>query len=321
MAAEIVRRLRIEPPVDLFEVASNYADLEFDEIPGECDGLLIGLHGPRPRPLIILDQGRHELRRRFTLAHELGHVLLPWHTGTFACDPRRTIFGLSGVGGAYAEPEANRFAGELLVPTAWLNRIVRDLGADSVTPLLSAVEQAEVSAWVACLRLTNVLPPRHVFAMVDLSQRVVLSGQTRGTQLSPPKHGDVLDRRLLDRFATACEEIRYRSRRIIWWQFSDVGDDDLDEAGADARDSSTVLQGLLRRHAAPEDVRAVQMRLAGIIGAANSSARREGVTSRAELYARFASRFAKNRELPYSLLHDEDFETWLRKRAAELGNE
>lgn len=243
--------------------------------------------------------------------------LLPWHLGgNLVCDTDRTSLDYWDETSS-EEPEANRFAGELLVPSRWLHALIADRGHDRVEPLLEAIFDARVSAHVACLRLLRALPAGHIFAIVDYPDRVVLSGQTHGTGIQAPPRGERLDRNRLDRFATSAEDVLYGSRRVIWWGFHGrLGGDEVD---ADPRDARHVLAGLLDRHA-EDGLAAERMRktLAGIIGSANSRAGFEGRTARDELYVRFRSRFAPQRDIPESMLDDPDFELWLRKRADEL---
>lgn len=320
VADELVRRFSLSPPVDLESLVVHYAELEADDIPGTCDGLVVGLHAARPRPLILLNRGAHEFRQRFTLAHELGHVLLPWHMGeNLACSTDRTLFqwDTEAYYAASAEGEANRFAAELLVPSSWLHGRIAELGDEQVAPLMEAISAARVSAHVACLRLLKILPAGYVVAVAD-SGTVLLSGQTPGTGIYPPRPGDELDRKRLDRFASHAENVRYGSRQVIWWSFHRPGvSDEVDE---DPREPKQVLADLLERHAAgPDEAKSIQLSLSGVIGAANGTAKREGVTDVASLHARFRSRFAKVRDLPEEMLDDPDFETWLLKRAIELG--
>jgi hypothetical protein len=80
---------------------------------------------------IVVNSRSHPVRRRFTLAHELGHFLNPWHrpsdsSGGFSCT--RGDLGNGWRRGSapvsrhvVQEIEANRFAIELLAP-AWLVR-------------------------------------------------------------------------------------------------------------------------------------------------------------------------------------------------------
>ncbi|HSZ70881.1 MAG TPA: ImmA/IrrE family metallo-endopeptidase [Solirubrobacteraceae bacterium] len=100
-------RLRLAPPVDVRKVAERFAEVEEAAIPGTCDGLAIGPTHPKPR--IFVRPTSNTRRQRFTLAHKLGHVLLPWHgASNLACLTQ------PGEPGHYraslAEAEANRFA-------------------------------------------------------------------------------------------------------------------------------------------------------------------------------------------------------------------
>jgi hypothetical protein len=113
------------------------------------------------------------------------------------------------------------------------------------------------------------------------------------------------------------EEVRFASRPVIWWTFRGTGD--MEDAEADSRSSREILEDLLGRHLSANDAQKVQMSLSGVIGSANSDARREGETGRGALYARFRGRFAKGRNYPDALLEDPQFERWIQKRADELG--
>jgi hypothetical protein len=321
VAAELVRRFKLEPPIDVRATARRFADVDDASIPGTCDGLVLGLHGGRPRPLILFDPGQGRSRERFTLAHELGHVLLPWHVGdAFLCDTSRVrLFDVHA--GVSAEPEANRFAAELLVPTAWLDWVMAELGTERAGPLMEAIRQAGVSAYVACLRLRARLPAGHAF-VISRSDRVLLSGRTQGRGLYavyPPEAGERFERERLDRFAHAVEDMEYGSTHVTWWTFR--GEQFVEEHEADPRTSQQVLDELLERHIAKKATQAqVRQSLNGVIGAAHGEAKREGAVRAAELFVRFRGRFALHRRnVPDTMVHDDDFEVWLHKRAEELG--
>jgi Zn-dependent peptidase ImmA (M78 family) len=75
------------------------------------------------RPLIIVESASSLVRQRWTIAHELGHCLLPGHIGQLARDGHTSKL----------EREANQFAAELLMPnhmvkTWWEHR--RKLGRE-----------------------------------------------------------------------------------------------------------------------------------------------------------------------------------------------
>jgi hypothetical protein len=295
-------------------LAREFAEVEYDNLPGKCDGLVLGLNGRRAKPLILVESSDHPTRQRFTLAHELGHFLLPWHLGsTFACDTSRDKAELWQDN--YYEPEANRFAAELLVPSAWLDGLIAARDDDAVTDLVSETLEAGVSIWVASFRLSERLPAGHVFAVVDSTGRVVLSGQSRGTSIGEPAQGQLLERGRLDRFAAAVEEIPAASRMMIWWTFRGASKD----FAAPDGDSREVLKELAQRHGTSTDPPArLIARCGGVVGYANGIAQRAGEGDAARLYSRLKGRFARERGLPAGLIEDPAFDNWLRLRAAEL---
>lgn len=307
-AERLIGKYSLSPPVDVWGLAREFAKVEVDHIPTDCDGLVVGLE--RRRPLILIDGNQHETRQRFTLAHELGHILLPWHIGNFACDTREGDWFERA-----DEPEANRFAAELLVPGDWLSNLLSARSNDRVGSPIKAVLKAGVSTWVACFRVAELLPPGHVYAVTDPAGIVLISGQSPLTSIQPPERERTLNRRRLDRFASNVEEVQMGTRKIIWWTFRSSGDT-LPVPPGEARD---LLRKLAERHATPIlTVRHIQQSFGGIIGVANDRAKREGITNAAQLYARFKSRFATDRDLPNKLLEDPDFDTWLKMRASEL---
>ena len=318
LAETVVGKYGLRPPVDVLSLAKRFADVEYDSIPGSCDGLVLGLDGRGTRPLILVERSDHPTRQRFTLAHELGHLLLPWHLGgAFACDTATDHPDFSPA--ANFEPEANRFAAELLLPSAWLDALISSRHDEKVGNLVRNVLDAGVSTWVASFRLTERLPRGHVFAVVDSGDgKVVLSGETRGTGIGAPPQGVQLDRDRLDSFASEVEEVEVGSRRVIWWTYRGQADNFTAPEG----DSRLLLKELAQRHGTSSDsARQLVQRCNGIVGFAYDTARREGETNAAHLYAVLRGRFAKKRGFPAGLLEDPEFDAWLRLRAAELGNQ
>jgi transcriptional regulator with XRE-family HTH domain len=110
------------PPVDVDDLARGcgvrVADADFD---GEVDGLVVQLPDGGA---IGLDRTRtHPARRRFTLAHELGHHLLR-HSAAFSVD-FADAGGAQGNSPTYNwrhERAANEFAANLLMPAALVRK-------------------------------------------------------------------------------------------------------------------------------------------------------------------------------------------------------
>ncbi|MGY3172093.1 hypothetical protein ACVWYU_001467 [Pseudomonas sp. TE12234] len=117
MANRVLAINKLTPPYDLEQLARQYGDLEFHDFPFAVDGITIGIGG-EARPKILINVTIPVTRRKFTLAHEIGHIVIPWHTGTIVThiDPGEVDFAYMQM-----EAEANRFAAELLMPTDWLD--------------------------------------------------------------------------------------------------------------------------------------------------------------------------------------------------------
>jgi hypothetical protein len=112
-----------ELPVPVDAIAEDLLGLsveEADEL--DCSGLLL----PAERRIVV-NAGEPEPRRRFTLAHELGHwvcQVLVGHAAPVYC--RAEVVGVGE--GKALEREANVFAAELLMPEsavrlAWVGSI------------------------------------------------------------------------------------------------------------------------------------------------------------------------------------------------------
>lgn len=119
MAARLLARHKLSPPYDLNQLAEKYGTVEYLHIPFEADGITIGIGGEE-KPQIIINDSSPDTRKKFTLAHELGHIVIPWHTGTIVShiDNVESNFEYKEM-----EAEANQFAAELLIPRAWLLEI------------------------------------------------------------------------------------------------------------------------------------------------------------------------------------------------------
>lgn len=117
-----------------------------------------------PPEIILNTETTYEPRRRFTLAHEIGHICIPWHTGVDLCsldDPYVRIDGQRMIN--TQELEANIFASELLMPTDWLKATFQ-LNTTNLSALVSQICEASNTSIMACFfALENVLPAGDLF--------------------------------------------------------------------------------------------------------------------------------------------------------------
>jgi hypothetical protein len=309
LAALLVNRLGLSPPVDVSAVAAELADVEFDFIPGSCDGVVVGLSGGRDRPLIVVDRASPRRRQRFTLAHEIGHISLPWHVGTAACDTGLLVRDPG-------EVEANRFAAELLVPSTWLDPLVADLGSDAIAPLFDAFRVCDVSMHVACLRLISALPPGWVCVVPSHDGSVELSARSAGTTPSAPKRGARFDPLRYRAFASSTERVRSGGRDSYWFGFAASPVPDTHD---DPRDWRRVLRQVVERHTQDDDsATRLAHSVSGIVGYAYGLALRDPPVTPEKVLGKVRSRFAGRDDLPPALLDDPDFSVYLAKKTQEL---
>lgn len=118
------------PPVDVERLAETYGALvsrsPFKD--GEVSGMLLRREGQPP--VIGVNDTHPDRRQRFTIAHELGHLLL--HPGREVVLDRPVRINLrdrtSSMATDQEEIEANAFAASLLMPAEMLRSELLNLG-------------------------------------------------------------------------------------------------------------------------------------------------------------------------------------------------
>jgi hypothetical protein len=265
-------------------VAERYARVEYCNIPLKVDGICLDLKRTGKRPTIIININQPRRRRRFTLAHELGHVLIPWHRGSlyddFSMHDADTLFGRWEM-----EGEANRFASELLIPTTWASTVLKS--ADDFGAAVSSVQDnADVSPIASVIRLIGLAPPNHLFAYCDEDGVVLNAGRSFGTVANSPTWRQELDPDYLNRNAADRGEILAGSSCLHWWRLADAV---TLFPTSDSREWREILNGILDDlEYLYSDRQHVQQSISGVIGATNSRMR---AGSPEELLAALIQRF------------------------------
>lgn len=122
-AQEILKNLGVtEVPVKLDSVA-KYLNITIYEkdLPDDISGIL-DVNNPE-NPRILVNSNHSTNRKNFSIAHEIGHFLL--HHGSFGVHVDRKTYmrdSKSKEGLYHIEIEANKFASELLMPTAFIKK-------------------------------------------------------------------------------------------------------------------------------------------------------------------------------------------------------
>lgn len=186
LANRFASRHGFHPPVDVEAIARSLAEVSEKRFPVEdVDGLCLDLKKPGIRPKVWINMARSYHRKRFTFAHEIGHIVIPWHTGAIvddldAGDSDRDEY-------RRIESQANRFAAELLMPRAWAADICKR--AEHLRDAMHAIQKiADVSYHAAALRTAQVGPSGYLLAAVR-EGLVEWVGRTRGTRARVPVQG------------------------------------------------------------------------------------------------------------------------------------
>lgn len=122
------------PAVPVDKIAKKLALLVEESLPDDISGMLVPLRPPvRNKSWAIVVNRKHaEVRKRFTIAHELGHLLMHHFTKPHADKAFKVRFrdALSSDGSVQEEIEANQFAAELLMPENLLLPRLEEVGLD-----------------------------------------------------------------------------------------------------------------------------------------------------------------------------------------------
>lgn len=138
-------------PVPVREIASAVGIYEIrEEALSKIEGALITTEEKREGAILVNVNGSEE-RKRFTISHELGHYLNPWHKPRtpegFKCSSRDMAAERFNKGdrATQMEVEANEFAAELLMPKAQLRLFIKRRPGIDIDHILAIGKRFEVS--------------------------------------------------------------------------------------------------------------------------------------------------------------------------------
>jgi Zn-dependent peptidase ImmA (M78 family) len=128
-------------PVPVEELAMTVNIVEFRELEGDSfEGALL-TDANKQKGVILYKAGVRIERRRFTIAHELCHFLMPSHKGNQQCTAADLRESRRDTDHRRREAEANRFAAGLLMPRPWFSRDLDRLGNADVAHVMTLSKQ------------------------------------------------------------------------------------------------------------------------------------------------------------------------------------
>ncbi|QZA52582.1 ImmA/IrrE family metallo-endopeptidase [Pseudomonas sp. 2hn] len=210
MAARILKRHRLKPPYDLDELVSNYGDLQYCEFPFSADGVTVGIDG-KHKPSVMINESISRARQRFTLAHELGHIIIPWHIGTFVSHLDADDEYEYGI----MEGEANRFAAELLLPSDWLAEKFSEYEVEDFDEFLAdVIADSKASRDAAFIKIFKTLDAPIICAQVENSE-VVRYYKTSTAPYPPFAVGEKIYQH--DYFSSPHKAVEFSHRGNDYW--------------------------------------------------------------------------------------------------------
>src|ERR1700676_312683 len=119
----------IEVPIPLTRLAEAVGIVQIiGQQTGSFEGVLV-TNSAKSTGSIAYNEASRPERRRFTIAHELGHFLMPLHGPNAQCAKVDMSILTTKDSNRAREAEANRFAAALLMPRELFLRDMRRLGA------------------------------------------------------------------------------------------------------------------------------------------------------------------------------------------------
>lgn len=311
LARRLVEKYGLEPPINVEKLVSERAKLVFATIPVRgVDGVCLNLKSFGKEQTVIVNAENPKSRQRFTLAHELGHILIPWHTGSVVdhLDPEER----GGIEDYWSmEQEANDFAAELLMPSNWLQDTFGE--TENLARLHRRVaRECDVSLHSAAIRLVNILPKNIVYA-VARDGVVEFAGRSEGTLANAMPYDRPFNTDAYD-YAESHYTATYAGREVHWWKLPQR----ISIRDADDRDWRTILDEIVDDLGlAEEDERGFKSSVNGVVAYANSVAKRSADYSVSTVMAACIQRF-KDREDLKNFTRHPAFESFIVKKAEAL---
>lgn len=318
-AQKFLAKWKIRPPIDIQRIIKDYADLEeiAEPIVGSVDALVVGT--PSGRPKIIASRFRkNERRYRFTLAHELGHIKMPWQIGTVFCHTDLEISSqVDSLDFWKIEDQANRFASELLLPTPWLKEMFSQCSKNPAHGISQIAKVAQTSLTATIIAITRICS-QGMMVIVTEHGRVTFTSISPGSCCVIPANGTVLDyEQYRDLDCIICEHASVNlDKKMAVIYFPDETDLDDDMRSRVQAVSADTLKVILADLRFPEEKRqAIHNVINGIIGSLFENTRSS--MEPGELFQCLKRRFINRNNLEPVCRHPK-FNDFLLARAYEL---
>lgn len=311
IAQTLAGRLGLTPPVDVLTVLKKYADVESRMIPEiGVDGICLNLKVPGKVPRVIVHAGNPPTRKNFTLAHELGHIVIPWHIGSII-DNIDEVAGVENIDYWVMEREANAFAAELLMPSPWVRSVLAQEN-DLAQAHCLVFDTCRVSPVAAARQLAKQIGPGVVYAAVK-DEIIQFSGRSEGTIASSLGWGTSWDGNAYG-YASAHFEVKYRGSDLHWWSLPA----EMKLEASDARSWKELLDEILDDiYDDPKARSAARNRINGVVAYAHGSCKNSARHTQENVSSAAFQRFSGNDSYRAFFSHPK-FRSFLKNRVASF---
>ena len=142
------------PAVDVEALAEALGiSVQYERLASDMSGVLLVENGTAS---VAINESHHRNRQRFTLAHEIGHVLLHADEDRLFVDRRFFRNEWSSKGELREEIEANAFAASLLMPRRFVTQCIEPGAGITELDVFRLATRFEVSEQAMTLRLVKL---------------------------------------------------------------------------------------------------------------------------------------------------------------------
>lgn len=257
----------------------------------------MGLETATPR-VFIRSGLKYEPRLRFTLAHELGHLAIPWHIGIHGCEPDP-----SASSSYDQEREADRFAGAMLLPVTSVRSALNKHGLSGGFQHLAA---SGLSAGAFAIAMSRYLLPGF-FLVAERGGDQPLQAWSKGSGAKSPT-----SRPEAQAGAIEFGSVVVAGKTVEWYRYiehsTSLGDD------ADSRSTTQILRDAIGVSATGEGADILLKRINGVVGGKLSTDR---ASTPEAIYALLQHNTLDRSDIPYEIRRSGDFDLYLRRKARE----
>lgn len=219
IANSIIEKYKLMPPINLETIYTNLGITLVEESNQYGIEAYSDLSDSL-RVCINSELNYYAPRRRFTLAHELGHVCIIWHNGDIKCETDNNYVQIDGR--RYLdtqELEANIFASELLMPTSWLEAEIQSYLGEGFFSLVEKISQdADTSIMASLFALENKLPCGHIYFVRNVVKDYWMTFKSINTFTVSWNYHEEKNIEFLDQVCNKKETKTYANHEVIYYE-------------------------------------------------------------------------------------------------------